>query len=301
MKPDLLFSTKLDANIISAAATYSLGEQAPRLVVRETNSHIARGDIGTLRSKAIGLAYRSSDRVVALSEGIRTELVDLYKLAPSQVVTIHNPVAIPNLVVAAQRAANEPSPVGRNHRLVVAVGRLTRQKGFDILLHAFAHTSLANTILAILGEGEERQELQALTATLGLENRVILPGFVSNPGKWLAHADLFVLSSRWEGFGHVIVEAMAAGVPVVAFDCPHGPRDIIENNVTGVLVPTNDEVELGLRIAQVLSNSAMGAQLSAAARKKLHRFSLTEISKTYVQLFREIVYQDAAIGRVENC
>src|SRR3990172_10535858 len=117
----------------------------------------------------------------------------------------------------------------------------------------------------MVGEGRERARLERLAAGLGLAQRVRMPGAVDDPTLWFAHADLFVLSSRWEGFGHVIVEAMASGLPVLATDCPHGPRDIVTDGVDGVLVPSNDSLALAEGIARLVADREMRRRLAGAA------------------------------------
>jgi glycosyltransferase involved in cell wall biosynthesis len=125
---------------------------------------------------------------------------------------------------------------------LVAVGRLVHQKGFDLLLRAFARIAPEHPqwTLTIWGEGDRRRQLEALCTELGLLEQVALPGLTERPGQWLEDAEVFVLSSRFESFGNVITEAMVAGLPVVAFDCPWGPGEILRDGEDGLLVPPED-------------------------------------------------------------
>src|SRR5690606_18649968 len=144
----------------------------------------------------------------------------------------------------------------------------------DLLMRAVAALPRRDVQLVLLGEGPERPALEALAGALGIRERVLMPGFVADPVAWLAHADLFVCSSRWEGFGHVIVEAMAAGVPVVATDCPHGPRDIIEPEKTGLLVALDDVPALAAAVARLIDNPDLGRRLAASAAVSCRRFAV---------------------------
>lgn len=283
-RPDVVLSSVLDANIVAVAARQLAGSPRPKLVVRETNSHRARGDIGLIRQRLTRFAYPRADAVVALSEGVRQELIADYALPPSSVVTIHNPVEIEALAAEAKAAA--APPIEKRGPWVMGVGRLIRQKGFDRLIRAVAALNRPDVTLVLVGEGPDREALaaQAREASVAL----LMPGFVRQPMLWLAHADVFALSSRWEGFGHVIVEAMAAGAAVVAFDCPHGPRDIIRNRETGLLVPDGDEAALASGIAELFADRALAARLSAAASRDMTRFSNAGIAAQYLKLFSSL-------------
>jgi glycosyltransferase involved in cell wall biosynthesis len=256
----------------------------PKLVIRETNSHRARGDIGLLRRWLTRIGYPRADAVVALSEGVREELIADYGLAAASVVTIHNPVELDALTATARQTV--APPVIKDGRWIMGVGRLIRQKGFDRLIRAVADLKRPDVRLVLVGEGPDREALTAQARELSVP--LLMPGFVRQPMHWLAHADLFVLSSRWEGFGHVIVEAMAAGAPVISFDCPHGPRDIIETGVNGLLVPDGDEAALTAAMARVLDDRDLAERLAKAATNSAARFSSAGIADQYLKLFSSL-------------
>lgn len=283
-RPDVILSSVLDANLIAVAARALAGSPRPKLVVRETNSLRARGDIGFLRQRLARFAYPRADAVVALSEGVRQELIADHALPAASVVTIHNPVEFDALAVEARQAT--APPVAKEGRWIMGVGRLIRQKGFDRLIRTVAELKRPEVRLVLVGEGPDREALAAQARDLGVQ--LLMPGFVRQPMHWLAHADLFVLSSRWEGFGHVIVEAMAAGVPVIAFDCPHGPRDIIDSGVNGLLVPDGAETALTEAMAKLLDDRDLAAHLNAAAIQDASRFSSARIADKYLKLFSSL-------------
>jgi glycosyltransferase involved in cell wall biosynthesis len=140
----------------------------------------------------------------------------------------------------------------------LAVGRFTEQKAFDVLIRAFALVSKNHRVrLIILGEGEERPDLEALIREYALEEEISMPGFVTNPYSYMAHAAAFVLSSRWEGLPTVLVEAMALGVPIISTDCPSGPREILLDGKYGKLVPVDDPFALADAIATSLADNVL--------------------------------------------
>lgn len=290
-KPHVVLSTMLDANVVAYAAK-RLSRVKCGLALRETNSQRARTDLGRARLRLARFAYRRADCVIALSEGVRRELVADLALDPARTVTIGNPVAVASIAVAAEAARRNPPPwMGTSLRAaptVVAIGRLHRQKGFDVLLEAFAVHAPAAAQLIILGEGELRADLGAQAARLGIAARVALPGFVADPIAYLAHADAFVLSSRWEGFGHVLIEAMAAQTPVIATDCPHGPADFMHHDENGLLVPTEDAERLGAALARVLTDSALADRLAAAGVLTAQRYEAARIAEIYADTLSKI-------------
>jgi glycosyltransferase involved in cell wall biosynthesis len=174
--------------------------------------------------------------------------------------------------------------------LVLAAGRLEQQKGFDCLIKAFSDISNKHTDwgLVILGEGKQRTELEHLVKLLGMGNRVCLPGAVGNVGEWYAAADLFVLTSRFEGFPNTLLEALAYGVPSVAVDCETGPRDIIRNEVDGLLVRQNDHSSLVAALDRIISNDEERANSSKRAIEVRDRFSTERVASLWEQFIKTV-------------
>jgi glycosyltransferase involved in cell wall biosynthesis len=292
-RPDVLLATMVDANIVAALASRLLAHR-PRVILRETNSHRARDDLGYLRRFGVRWTYRRADAVVALSHGVGRELMADYGLDAARVVTIHNPVDTEfwqRRAQAARKVGRPPwGPFGGDGRVLVAVGRLIRQKGFDLLLRALAQCKHAGqkARLVVVGEGPERGRLNALAHELGIADRVLMTGFVADPAAWYAHGDIFVLPSRWEGFGHVIVEALACGLPVIAFDCPYGPVDILGDGAGGILVAPEDVGALAAVIDRVLGDQETCARLSSAAPGVADRFSRQRIAMKYARLIEAV-------------
>lgn len=280
----VLLSTIADANVVAWLATSHL---PIRLILRETNSHRARDDIGWLRHRLIALAYRRADAVVALSEGVRRELVEDVGLEAKKTHTIHNPVDIESITNSLTRRPAAPIPKGGP--LILGVGRLTQQKNFALLLRCFEKQNNKNALLAILGDGPDRAKLAALARELGVGDRFVMPGFVDDMTPWFARADLFVLPSRWEGFGHVLAEAMAAGLPVVATDCPHGPHDIIENDCTGLLVANDNVDALTGAMQELLGDSKRARRLAKTGQGAVARFAPATIADQYATLIEQVI------------
>lgn len=291
-RPDVLFATMVDANIVAALAT-QLVVHRPRVILRETNSHRARDDLGRLRRLAVRWAYGQADAVVALSHGVGGELIADYGLDPARVLTIHNPVDTEGWRRRAQAARQAAPPwgsFGGDGPVLVGVGRLIRQKGFDLLLQALAKCQGAGqrARLVVVGEGPERTKLEALAQELGITERVLTAGFVADPAAWYAHGDAFVLPSRWEGFGHVIVEAMACGLPVMAFDCRYGPADILGGGEGGVLVPPEDVAALAATIDRLLGSRNELARLASGASRAAEQFSHARVVADYACLIQTV-------------
>jgi GalNAc-alpha-(1->4)-GalNAc-alpha-(1->3)-diNAcBac-PP-undecaprenol alpha-1,4-N-acetyl-D-galactosaminyltransferase len=200
---------------------------------------------------------------------------------------------IPNPVRPISPRSERPATMG-HRRSVVAVGRLAEQKGFDVLLDAYARSKLtaAGWQLVILGDGPERDALQRRIDELGLQGAVLMPGVVKNTEQWLQHAQLFVLSSRFEGFPNALLEAMQCGLPVAAFDCPSGPGEIVRHEQTGLLVPAGDVEALAAAIARLAGDADLRQRLgSAAAADVSSRFSLQHIGSMWEELLVGIAGQ----------
>ena len=206
----------------------------------------------------------------------------------ARVHTIPNPV-LPPTEAASDRELAAPSAA--RHRLVVAMGRLHPQKGFDVLLRAFAATraEAPDWSLVILGDGEERPRLEALARTLGIDQYVDMPGRVRQPYATLRRADLFVLSSRYEGFPNALLEAMAVGAPVIATDCRSGPRHIVRHGIDGLLVRPDDVGELTVAMASLMGNDLQRRALGARAVEVRDRFSVDRVMGEWEQVLERVM------------
>jgi glycosyltransferase involved in cell wall biosynthesis len=185
--------------------------------------------------------YPWADGIVAVSKSVADDLAQVARIPRDRIQVVYNPVVTSDLSEKSEAVLEHPWFRKSEPPVVLAVGRLTSQKGFNILIRAFAHLRKTRVVrLMILGEGEERPFLEGLIRQLGLEQDVSLPGFMQNPYPYMVRASLFVLSSRWEGLPTVLVEALYLGTPIIATDCPGGSREILKDGQYGQLVKVDD-------------------------------------------------------------
>lgn len=257
-RPAAMLSFMNHANVVAVLAHW-LAVRPGRLVVSEHST------IGSEAARARGLqqrlvyalvpwAYRRADGVTAVSRDAARDLERFARLPAGSVRSIYNPFDLARIGQLAREPVPHPWLQGGECPVIVAAGRLTEAKDYPTLLRAFAQVRRQRTArLLILGEGERRGELEALARQLGLsDDDVQLPGFARNPYAYYSRAAVFVLSSRWEGLPGVLIEAMACGAPVVATDCPSGPREILEDGRWGALVPVGDADVLARAVLTVL-------------------------------------------------
>ncbi|MFN7015814.1 MAG: glycosyltransferase [Fimbriimonadales bacterium] len=257
-KPDVLLSGLDHANAVAILASKVAGlPQYVAVSVHNTLS-IATSRAPSSRGRLLvplsaRLLYRCASAIVATSRGVAEDLEKMLRLAHGRVRVIYNPIVSPELLERAVQPIDHPWFQPNMPPVILAAGRLTEPKDFATLLRAFGHVrKTVDARLVILGEGEQRSMLEQLTAELNLKGYVDMPGFVENPYAYMKRAAVFALSSRWEGFGNVLVEAMACGTPVVATDCPSGPREILEDGKWGKLVPVGNPEALAEAIIETL-------------------------------------------------
>lgn len=260
-RPDALLVAKDRAGRAALAARRRAGVQVPVFIRLGTNLSAAlQGKDGFsrwLRTRPMRKRYPEADGVIAVSEGVRQDILKLTGIDAARVQVIRNPVITAHLAEQAAQPAPHPWLVQKSVPVIIGMGRLTRQKDFATLLRAFAALQvLIPSRLILLGDAPkpmDRQRLQQLAFDLGVSERLLLPGFQANPYAWLSRADLFVLSSAWEGSPNALTEALALGIPSVSTDCPSGPSEILDGGRYGPLVPVGDHVAMSQAMSATLT------------------------------------------------
>ena len=233
---------------------------------------------------SIWCTYSLATKVVAVSKGVKKDLKYLGRLSSKKISVIYNPAAKGVLALDYTDKENKIVKDDRYDYTIISIGSLERQKGFNDLIKAFSlMCNKLNARLVILGEGSERKSLERLVKSLRVNDRVSMPGFVKDPYPWIFASDLFVLSSRWEGFGNVIVEALECGIRVVSTNCKSGPAEILDNGRYGILTPVGD-IELLSLAMQTSLLSECDPQILIDRSKD---FLIEEISIQYLDLFNE--------------
>jgi glycosyltransferase involved in cell wall biosynthesis len=218
------------------------------------------------RYRDVKRIYAGASNLICVSAGVADDMAKILRRDRSLFHVLPNPVVTPEHGKLAREPVDHPWFGPGKPPVVLGVGRLGRIKNFPLLVKAFARVLPSHDCrLVILGEGKHRARLLALARKLGVDHAMDLPGFVHNPIAYMARADLFVLSSRWEGFGNVLVEALACGTPAVSTDCPSGPSEILQNGRYGPLVPVDDEVALAEAMLECLAHPMDAEFLRGAA------------------------------------
>lgn len=249
LRPDLVVSFLTKINVLVGLATWGLDTA----VIMSERNNFRSQEMHVFWRVARPLAARLSTSLVMQTNEACRCLPDKLR---AKAVIIPNPVALPSA------CARSP---GDGTRLI-AVGRLDKQKGFDLLLQAFRSVAAAApaATLTIFGEGPQRAALEQQVRDLNLSERVRMPGVTRSPADWISAGDIFVLSSRFEGFPNVLLEAMTAGLAVIAFDCPWGPSEILSDPDTGLLVPAGDVEQLGDAMCRLIADRTLREKLASA-------------------------------------
>lgn len=288
-RPKALLAALVHVNVgalLAAAAARGI-----RVVVTEHNQ-ISR-NFASLTSRRlrgayrlVPMMYRRAWGIVAVSDGVADDLAVFSGIGRERIYVINNPIVTPDIEALAAEPLDHPWAGPGAPPLFLGVGRLAPQKDFPTLVAAFALVRAGRRCrLVILGEGQERTAIEAAVFRHGVQEDVLLPGFVDNPYAWMARASVFVLSSRFEGLPTVLVEAMACGTTVVSTDCPSGPRDILDGGRYGPLVRVGDPEALAGAMRDALDRPTPRGRLTERAS----RYGLDAAVDRYLQLLDESV------------
>jgi glycosyltransferase involved in cell wall biosynthesis len=273
--PDVVVCTAGGANAICVAA-HQLARSRSRLVLSERSS--LRRSRSALRAflemHLKRVAYRRADLVAAVSEGVASDLVELLGLAPERVHVVYNPMIGDDIARLAAEAVTHPW-FADARPLALAVGRLVAVKDHATMFEALAIMRQRVPVrLVVLGEGPLRTELLECARSLGLSDVVAFLGYDKNPYRYMSRAHVLLQSSRAEGLPGVLIQSLACGTPVVATDCDHGPREVVEPGRDGFLVPVGDAAALAERALAVLEDAALRSRLRASGAARADRFTV---------------------------
>lgn len=247
---------------------------------RIRHRHLLQRIKGELKVRKLRKLYRQLDGIVAVSHGIAEDVRRLSDIPFSQIRVAHNPVVTKQLHQRAELPVDHPWLLQQEIPVILGIGRLTKQKNFELLINAFALVRANRPAkLIILGDGSRKKKLKKQTEKLGIAGDVDLFGFNPNPYSMLHHASLFVLSSNWEGSPNALTEALAVGCPAISTDCPSGPREILQEGIYGPLVPMDDKKTMARAILEVLDNPLSREVLQTATEK----FTVENSAREYIQ------------------
>ena len=286
-RPALVFSTLGHLNLVLLICRLWIPPEV-KFVIRETNIpsiNLKQSKFPRLLPLLYALLYGKADKIICQSEEMREDLIGKFGVFRNLTVVINNPVDVDAI---RKRSESTESFYDKKSQVnLLAVGKLKYQKGFDLLLEAMAYTKDSEIHLTILGDGLEKRSLLQLRDVLGLNASVSFGGLVKNPYRYMVQADLFVLSSRFEGFPNVVLEAMACGKPVVAFECPGGINEIINNGENGWKIDIGD-----IRgFAEAIRRSVGMEWESETIREQIEKkFGVRKIVAIYEKLFLKTIY-----------
>lgn len=291
VKADLVFSTIPNYNTIAIAGRV-LSFTRAKNIVREA-AFLGGNPKEDIKLRAYGLLYRLAAKVIALSGGVKENIINRYKINSEKIRIIYNPV---DLETIEDRSTNgeiapEHVPIFSSHeKVIITAGRLVDDKDHRTMLQAFAKVNeQIKSKLVILGEGELEKELKSFAKELGIEDRVYFAGFQKNPYVYFKQADVFALSSKREGFGHVLAEALAVGVPVVSTACKPGAIEVLAGGKYGKLSSVGNAAALAKNMLEVLTlDEGKRNEMINQGLARANEFNAKTIVKQYEEVFDEM-------------
>lgn len=288
-QPHILFSTVPNYNTIAILAKI-LSLTKTKLIVREA-AFLGGTWKENVKLKGYGLLYRLANRVIALSAGVKENLISRYHVPEKRISVIYNPVDIQHIATECEQEPEEKHLLNGKKQTIITAGRLVPEKDHATLLRSFAKLKNAtDKRLIILGEGELELSLKQLAKELKIDDHVFFLGFKQNPYAYVKRSDVFALSSTTEGFGHVLVEALALGIPVVSTRCRPGAEEILGEEQYGLLANVGDSDELANKLERALSLTKYEkAQITAKGKERASDFAVDRIVHEYERVFTEVI------------
>ena len=300
--PAILFPFQINSNMLAVGANQSLSEARrfptilndraciDELLAATAEASLSGRILSPVRRQLAVRAYRQADHVVCNAEANERAVVRFAGLDPARVSTIYNPLAVAEM--QARFPARDRSSLGDPEAPLLAThARMSEQKGLDTLLRVFAQVRKTHpgARLRIVGDGPEKASLEALAGELGVMEACEFPGFLSDPLAAIEEADVYVLSSRWEGLPNSLLEAIGLGLPVVSTRCPTGPDEILLDGEVGRLVAVDDVGAMSTHILELLSEDVVRTQLADKARERAKDFSLDRSVAAYKDIMTRLL------------
>ncbi|MBT7600299.1 MAG: glycosyltransferase [Anaerolineae bacterium] len=290
VKPDIVISHSWNLNVLTVLAVKMLNYQT-KLILFEHSSpmsyrQLAKGR-GIIKLITIPFLYRYADALVVVSEGIKQDYVSQYSIESQKIHVIPVPV---NIIAVMKKSGDyiELPWVDDDQPIIMSAGILYSLKNFPLLLEAFSIVHKERSCrLVLIGDGPDREILEKLAHKLNISDDFYILGYQSNPFKYISRASIFVLPSKYEGFGKVLVEALALGIPIISTDCS-GPLDILDGGKYGLLTPNNNVKAMAKAINHLLDNPDLGNRLSYIGVLRAKKYEPKAIYDTIETLIKEL-------------
>lgn len=289
-KVQIIISSLERSNFINVITKF-IGSPHKAIISEHTNPEYTYGG-RTLKNSIVifllKLLYSKADRIIAVSNGVKKTLIKVFKIDEGKIQVIYNPCDINKIKKLSMEKVEYPW-FGEKIPIIITVGRLTKPKGQWHLIQAFAEVKRKiKSRLLIIGEGELKNQLMLLAKDLSIDKDVAFLGWQKNPYKYMAKSSIFVLTSLWESFGIVLVEAISCGLPIVSFDCENGPREILKNGKYGMLIPAGNKIALTNAIISLLEDKKLRESFIEKAKERTQDFVVEDIVKKYKKLVNHI-------------
>lgn len=291
IKPDIVVGFIDYANIISVLARKISGWNGKIVLTEHSNPQITlpHKKFQKLKKWFIKIIYSSSDFTVTVSKGMKKSMENYLGLNGDKIKVIYNSIDINSIKKMTKEIPSHSWFKEKKFPILISIGRLTKQKAYIDLLRAF--TTVKKNILCkliIIGVGEDLENLRNLSKRLEISEDVDFIGFQKNPFAFISYSDVFILSSHWETFGIVLIEAMACGIPVISTRCPYGPEEIIIDRVNGLLVPVGNIKIMSEAISRLLDDRELRDYLAEGGMKRAKDFGVEKMVKEYEKCFSEV-------------
>jgi len=286
--PDIVLSFLFYTNIVTGLAVLFLN-RGFKIIFSERNyppEYLLRTHLGWIKKWLMKFTYRKADLVIPNSKLTKIALGKYFNVRSDKLKTIYNPIDLEKVIARSHEEVAHPFFEDKHSQVIISVGRLVSQKRFDRLLRVFSLVKKLNekARLIIIGEGELRADLCELAVKLNIQESVDFVGYKANPYAWISKADIFVLSSDYEGFPNVLLESMACEIPIISTDCP-GPSEIIKNGENGILVRPRDEEGMATAVNALLDNRELREKFAKEGLNRVEEFAIEKILPQYEDLF----------------